>query len=214
MALEELGPTFVKLGQILAGRADLLGPEWIAELSQAAQPRAGGAAGRAAPQLREDLGASPRRCSRASTPSRWRRRRSRRCTARRWPTAPRSSSRSAARHRRHHRGRPAPAGPRGRWWPNANGRRCSPTGRGCWCAVRRVAAARAGPGRRMPQRRARGAQPGGAARRGDPARALGLDARACQRAGLRRRHPGATWTACAARAWTPRLLARAARRRC
>ena len=31
MALEELGPTFVKLGQILAGRADLLGPEWIAE---------------------------------------------------------------------------------------------------------------------------------------------------------------------------------------
>lgn len=31
-ALEELGPTFVKLGQILAGRADLLGPEWIAEL--------------------------------------------------------------------------------------------------------------------------------------------------------------------------------------
>jgi len=31
-ALEELGPTFVKLGQILAGRADLLGPDWIAEL--------------------------------------------------------------------------------------------------------------------------------------------------------------------------------------
>jgi ubiquinone biosynthesis protein len=33
-ALEELGPTFVKLGQILAGRADLLGPEWIAELAR------------------------------------------------------------------------------------------------------------------------------------------------------------------------------------
>lgn len=33
-ALEELGPTFVKLGQILATRADLLGPEWITELEQ------------------------------------------------------------------------------------------------------------------------------------------------------------------------------------
>ena len=29
-AIEELGPTFVKLGQILAGRADLFGPDWIA----------------------------------------------------------------------------------------------------------------------------------------------------------------------------------------
>ena len=33
-ALEELGPTFVKFGQILAGRADLLGPEWTAELGK------------------------------------------------------------------------------------------------------------------------------------------------------------------------------------
>jgi ubiquinone biosynthesis protein len=33
-ALEELGPTFVKLGQILAGRADLLGPAWIAEFEK------------------------------------------------------------------------------------------------------------------------------------------------------------------------------------
>jgi len=33
-ALEALGPTFVKLGQILATRADLLPPEWIAELEQ------------------------------------------------------------------------------------------------------------------------------------------------------------------------------------
>ncbi|MBL0726625.1 AarF/ABC1/UbiB kinase family protein [Piscinibacter sp. HJYY11] len=33
-ALEELGPTFVKLGQILAGRADLLGPEWITEFEK------------------------------------------------------------------------------------------------------------------------------------------------------------------------------------
>ena len=33
-ALEELGPTFVKLGQVLASRSDLLPPEWTAELSQ------------------------------------------------------------------------------------------------------------------------------------------------------------------------------------
>lgn len=32
MALETLGPTFVKLGQILASRVDLLPPDWIAEL--------------------------------------------------------------------------------------------------------------------------------------------------------------------------------------
>ncbi|MFV0623316.1 ABC1 kinase family protein [Sphingomonas sp. ac-8] len=32
LALEELGPTFVKLGQILATRGDLLPPDWIAEL--------------------------------------------------------------------------------------------------------------------------------------------------------------------------------------
>ena len=34
LAMEELGPTFVKLGQILAGRADLFGPEWIAEFQR------------------------------------------------------------------------------------------------------------------------------------------------------------------------------------
>jgi ubiquinone biosynthesis protein len=34
LALEELGPTFVKLGQILATRGDLLPGEWIAELEQ------------------------------------------------------------------------------------------------------------------------------------------------------------------------------------
>jgi ubiquinone biosynthesis protein len=33
-ALEELGPTFVKFGQMLAGRADLLGPHWIAEFEK------------------------------------------------------------------------------------------------------------------------------------------------------------------------------------
>ncbi|MFG6283069.1 AarF/ABC1/UbiB kinase family protein [Sphingomonas sp. S6] len=34
LALEELGPTFVKLGQILATRGDLLSDEWITELEQ------------------------------------------------------------------------------------------------------------------------------------------------------------------------------------
>src|SRR5690554_4659253 len=33
-ALQELGPTFVKLGQVLATRVDLLPPEWINELSK------------------------------------------------------------------------------------------------------------------------------------------------------------------------------------
>lgn len=34
MALEHLGPSFVKLGQILATRSDLLAPEWTAALQQ------------------------------------------------------------------------------------------------------------------------------------------------------------------------------------
>ena len=33
-ALQDLGPTFVKLGQILATRVDLFAPEWIAEFEK------------------------------------------------------------------------------------------------------------------------------------------------------------------------------------
>ncbi|MCM2335661.1 MAG: AarF/UbiB family protein, partial [Pseudomonas sp.] len=33
-AMEEMGPSFVKLGQVLATRVDLFGPEWIAEFSR------------------------------------------------------------------------------------------------------------------------------------------------------------------------------------
>jgi ubiquinone biosynthesis protein len=58
-ALEELGPTFVKLGQILATRADLFPPEWIAEFGklQDAAPAVPFEAIRA--QLAEDLGDLP-----------------------------------------------------------------------------------------------------------------------------------------------------------
>ena len=34
MALEELGPTFIKLGQVLSTRADLLPPDFQAELAK------------------------------------------------------------------------------------------------------------------------------------------------------------------------------------
>ncbi|MBI5259975.1 MAG: ubiquinone biosynthesis protein UbiB [Burkholderiales bacterium] len=58
-ALEELGPTFVKLGQIMAGRADLLGPEWIGQLERlhSSAPPVDIALLRA--QLTADLGAAP-----------------------------------------------------------------------------------------------------------------------------------------------------------
>ena len=57
LALEALGPAFVKLGQVLASRVDLLGPEWIASLDllhDRAQPVAFAAL---EAQLVADLGA-------------------------------------------------------------------------------------------------------------------------------------------------------------
>ena len=58
-ALQDLGPTFVKLGQVLATRVDLLPPRWIEELSelQNAVPPVDFELIR--PQLAEDLGADP-----------------------------------------------------------------------------------------------------------------------------------------------------------
>src|SRR5215470_16072956 len=55
--LEILGPTFIKLGQILATRPDLFGPEWIAEFEklQAQAPPLDFKELR--PQIEEDLGA-------------------------------------------------------------------------------------------------------------------------------------------------------------
>jgi ubiquinone biosynthesis protein len=59
MTLEELGPTFVKLGQILAGRADLLGPEFITELEKLHSRVPALPLDDLRPQLREDLGGEP-----------------------------------------------------------------------------------------------------------------------------------------------------------
>jgi len=59
LAMEELGPTFVKLGQILAGRADLFGPEWIAEFEKLHSHVPPLPLEKLRPQLREDLGDEP-----------------------------------------------------------------------------------------------------------------------------------------------------------
>ena len=59
LALEELGPCFVKLGQILAGRADLLGPDYIAELEKLHSRVPALPLADLRPQLQEDLGGEP-----------------------------------------------------------------------------------------------------------------------------------------------------------
>jgi ubiquinone biosynthesis protein len=59
LALEELGPAFVKLGQILAGRADLFGPEWIAEFEKLHSQVPALPLDDLRPQLRQDLGDEP-----------------------------------------------------------------------------------------------------------------------------------------------------------
>ena len=59
LAMEELGPTFVKLGQILAGRTDLFGPQWIAEFEKLHSHVPPLPLDKLRPQLREDLGGEP-----------------------------------------------------------------------------------------------------------------------------------------------------------
>ncbi len=61
LVLEELGPTFVKLGQILAGRADLFGPEYIVEFEKLHNHVPPVPFEQLRPQLREDLGDEPER---------------------------------------------------------------------------------------------------------------------------------------------------------
>jgi ubiquinone biosynthesis protein len=59
LALQDLGPTFVKLGQILATRVDLFAPEWIAEFEQLQDRAPPAAAGEVRAQIMQDLGAAP-----------------------------------------------------------------------------------------------------------------------------------------------------------
>ena len=59
LAMEELGPAFVKLGQILAGRADLFAPEWIAEFGKLHSHVPAVPLDTLRAQLREDLGGEP-----------------------------------------------------------------------------------------------------------------------------------------------------------
>jgi ubiquinone biosynthesis protein len=58
-ALEELGPTFVKFGQIMVGRADMFGPERITELSKLHSRVPTVPLELLRQQLREDLGGEP-----------------------------------------------------------------------------------------------------------------------------------------------------------
>ena len=58
-ALEALGPTFVKFGQILATRSDLLDPSWTDELDRLHSQASTLSWSELAPQITADLGASP-----------------------------------------------------------------------------------------------------------------------------------------------------------
>jgi len=58
-ALEELGPTFVKLGQVLATRVDLFAPEWIAEFGKLQDSAPAAPFPDILQQLTEELGAPP-----------------------------------------------------------------------------------------------------------------------------------------------------------
>lgn len=58
-ALEELGPTFVKLGQILASRPDILPPHWTEELENLHSRVALVPYDQIKPQIEEDLGGPP-----------------------------------------------------------------------------------------------------------------------------------------------------------
>lgn len=58
-ALEELGPTFVKLGQMLATRVDLFAPEWISAFEKLQDQVPAVDYEELLPQLTEDLGADP-----------------------------------------------------------------------------------------------------------------------------------------------------------
>jgi len=58
-SLEELGPTFVKLGQVLSTRPDLLSPSWITELERLHSDVAPVSFDELLPQIEKALGRSP-----------------------------------------------------------------------------------------------------------------------------------------------------------
>ncbi len=58
-ALEELGPTFVKLGQVLASRVDLFEPEWIVEFGKLQDSAPPSSYDKVLQQFTEDMGAPP-----------------------------------------------------------------------------------------------------------------------------------------------------------
>jgi ubiquinone biosynthesis protein len=58
-AIEALGPTFIKLGQILASRSDLLAPEWTEELGRLHSQVSPVPFDKIRPQMEEDLGGAP-----------------------------------------------------------------------------------------------------------------------------------------------------------
>jgi ubiquinone biosynthesis protein len=58
-ALEELGPTFVKMGQLLATRMDLFDPEWIAGFSKLQDKAPAVDYAEIRRQLTEDIGGTP-----------------------------------------------------------------------------------------------------------------------------------------------------------
>ncbi len=59
LAIEALGPTFIKLGQILSTRADLLSPDWIAELEKLQSHVSPAPWETIRTQVEEDLGGKP-----------------------------------------------------------------------------------------------------------------------------------------------------------
>jgi ubiquinone biosynthesis protein len=64
LALEEMGPTFVKFGQILATRVDLLPPEWIAQLEELQDQTHALPFAQLKPQVEASLGARLTECFR------------------------------------------------------------------------------------------------------------------------------------------------------
>lgn len=64
LALEEMGPTFVKFGQILATRVDLLSPEWIAQLEELQDQTKALPFSQLKPQIESSLGLRLEECFR------------------------------------------------------------------------------------------------------------------------------------------------------